>query len=657
MYHKETVKGFTDAEVRRFFKSIKKFSNPLRRLDTIAIDADMREKSIEDLRLLGNTIIERCHEAVREHENLKGGDKQQDINGGVRKRKDRGPSFKLSGVAINAKTVLSILEELEPLDRVVPHAPVERASWTLPLKRVKDAHWDVPWGLQEDSRLLRGIYEYGMGSWEQVKGDPALNLGDKILLEGDLKPQAKHLENRVQYLLKLIRKTQGFILIKPKGPKPKLKKHKEAKGISKEIVENDDSSDGEATNMSAASAVSKKSSKDLVKEEKKPSKEIEVKEEEDQDVEKKPHKDELIEKPKKKKKEKKEKISGPLHITANGEPLPVDSTIELDQNHPQWPECKEKMRPMKKALKALDNPSKGMTQEEQIHHTRKCLIQIGDHIEKTLQQYQDHDTCKEWKNLLWQFVSKFTEYDAKKLHKLYKKHKKLIEERKGSNEKKECKKEKKKGKEKGKYKGAELEKKFSQKRSSEEEPSQLKKKPYNGWSGGERNRNSSGKRSEKDRERGKSRDRDHSMDRSYQRWHNSSREYTKESRYPQDFKRESNYHRDSFKSHGYHRGPSDWGGGGGGRPHHQKHPSYGPPPGSYPPPPAHYPPLYGMIPSQRIPPHPNMAYGSAPHWGGKGRMDRHDWNKEQGSDRGPSTMDWSKKDPRTEARQERTSQY
>lgn len=45
-----------------------------------------------------------------------------------------------------------------------------------------------------------------MGSWEQIKGDPALNLGDKILLGDETKPQRKHLESRAQYLLKLIRK-------------------------------------------------------------------------------------------------------------------------------------------------------------------------------------------------------------------------------------------------------------------------------------------------------------------------------------------------------------------------------------------------------------------------------------------------------------------
>lgn len=74
------------------------------------------------------------------------------FSGQPKQRRDRGPSFKLSGVAINAKTTLTTLEELAPLDNVVPHAPVERASWTLQIKRVKDAHWDVPWGIADDSR-------------------------------------------------------------------------------------------------------------------------------------------------------------------------------------------------------------------------------------------------------------------------------------------------------------------------------------------------------------------------------------------------------------------------------------------------------------------------------------------------------------------------
>ena len=45
---------------------------------------------------------------------------------------------------------------------------------------LKSAHWDCPWETEEDSNLLKGIYEYGMGNWEAIKMDPDLNLHDKV---------------------------------------------------------------------------------------------------------------------------------------------------------------------------------------------------------------------------------------------------------------------------------------------------------------------------------------------------------------------------------------------------------------------------------------------------------------------------------------------
>ena len=48
--------------------------------------------------------------------------------------------------------------------------------------RVKSAHWDCPWETEEDSNLLKGIFEYGMGNWEAIKMDPDLNLHDKVSL-------------------------------------------------------------------------------------------------------------------------------------------------------------------------------------------------------------------------------------------------------------------------------------------------------------------------------------------------------------------------------------------------------------------------------------------------------------------------------------------
>lgn len=45
--------------------------------------------------------------------------------------------------------------------------------------RVKVAHFDVDWDLQDDIQLLLGIYEHGFGNWDLIKTDTDLKLVDK----------------------------------------------------------------------------------------------------------------------------------------------------------------------------------------------------------------------------------------------------------------------------------------------------------------------------------------------------------------------------------------------------------------------------------------------------------------------------------------------
>lgn len=46
--------------------------------------------------------------------------------------------------------------------------------------RVKVVYFDVEWGVEDDFRLLFGIYEYGYGNWELIKIDLELKLIDKV---------------------------------------------------------------------------------------------------------------------------------------------------------------------------------------------------------------------------------------------------------------------------------------------------------------------------------------------------------------------------------------------------------------------------------------------------------------------------------------------
>ncbi|XP_006027753.1 chromodomain-helicase-DNA-binding protein 2 isoform X3 [Alligator sinensis] len=438
---KDTVEGFTDAEIRRFIKAYKKFGLPLERLECIARDAELVDKSVADLKRLGELIHNSCVSAMQEYE------EQLKENPGEGKGpgKRRGPTIKISGVQVNVKSIIQHEEEFEMLYKSIPTDLEERKKYCLTC-RVKAAHFDVDWGVEEDSRLLVGIYEHGYGNWELIKTDPELKLADKILpVETDKKPQGKQLQTRVDYLLKLLKKdlekkenTKDGEESKLKKRKPRVKKENKAPKVKDEHG-NELSSPRHSDNPSEEGEVKEDGL------EKSPVKKKQKKKENKENKEKQTttKKEKEGDKEKKKTKDKKEKAKssdaksgskgtrsqGPVHITAGSEPIPIGEDEDDDLDQETFSICKERMRPVKKALKQLDKPDKGLMVQEQLEHTRNCLLKIGDRISECLKAYNDQDHIKLWRRNLWIFVSKFTEFDARKLHRLYKMaHKKRSQE-------------------------------------------------------------------------------------------------------------------------------------------------------------------------------------------------------------------------------------
>uniref|UniRef100_A0A669F6A2 Chromodomain helicase DNA binding protein 1 n=1 Tax=Oreochromis niloticus TaxID=8128 RepID=A0A669F6A2_ORENI len=391
---RENIKGFSDAEIRRFVKSYKKFGGPLERLDAIARDAELVDKSEHDLKRLAETVHNGCLRTLRE--NPCGPEK----NSGGRRGKVKGPTFRISGVQVNAKLVISHEEELAPLHKAIPADPEERKKYVIPCHS-KAAHFDIEWGKEDDSSLLIGIYEYGYGSWEMIKMDPDLNLTHKLLPDDpDKKPQAKQLQTRADYLIKLLSKDLA-----------KKEAQKQAGNVTDRLVvkEEEDEEDDEEENYDEECEQDASSSE-----------EQEVKEREIKKEIKKEKKEESFEiKDTKELKEKKEtKPLEVVHKQEESKEKVID--ILLIDNYTKSRICKERMRPVKAALKQLDRPEKGLSEREQLEHTRQCLIKIGDHITECLKEYSNPDLIKQWRKNLWIFVSKFTEFDARKLHKLYK---------------------------------------------------------------------------------------------------------------------------------------------------------------------------------------------------------------------------------------------
>ncbi len=69
--------------------------------------------------------------------------------------------------------------------------------------KLKQPSWYCEWDTSDDFSLLIGIYEYGYNNWEWIKMDASLGLGGKLLIENQ-KPQSKHLQTRVDYLMKIL---------------------------------------------------------------------------------------------------------------------------------------------------------------------------------------------------------------------------------------------------------------------------------------------------------------------------------------------------------------------------------------------------------------------------------------------------------------------
>uniref|UniRef100_A0A669R2H6 Chromodomain helicase DNA binding protein 1 n=1 Tax=Phasianus colchicus TaxID=9054 RepID=A0A669R2H6_PHACC len=344
---RENIKGFSDAEIRRFIKSYKKFGGPLERLDAVARDAELVDKSETDLRRLGELVHNGCIKALKDNSS------GQERAGG-RLGKVKGPTFRISGVQVNAKLVISHEEELAPLHKSIPSDPEERKRYVIPC-HTKAAHFDIDWGKEDDSNLLVGIYEYGYGSWEMIKMDPDLSLTQKILPDDpDKKPQAKQLQTRADYLIKLLNKDLA---------------RKEAQRLA---------GAGNSKRRKTRSKKNKiKASK--IKEEIKSDSSPQPSEKSDEDDEEEDNKVNEIKSENKEKSKKIPLLDTPVHITATSEPVPIsEESEELDQK--TFSVCKERMRPVKAALKQLDRPEKGLSEREQLEHTRQCLIKIGDHI-------------------------------------------------------------------------------------------------------------------------------------------------------------------------------------------------------------------------------------------------------------------------------------
>ena len=69
------------------------------------------------------------------------------------------------------------------------------------------------------------------------------------------------------------------------------------------------------------------------------------------------------------------------------------------------------MRPEKKSLQLLQTPDDKASQDEQVNTTKRCLLKIGDHIEKCLEEiYQQQGEVDFWRRYCSNII--YTSFDA-----------------------------------------------------------------------------------------------------------------------------------------------------------------------------------------------------------------------------------------------------
>ena len=112
----QNIKYFNTSEVRRFVKSYKKFPCPLKKIDTVAQDAELEEKSRTHLVELAITIQNLCKASLMENEKFKDSETQdQEECSNSKRRKEKGPHFSLNNVKIYALQILEAEKYFEPL--------------------------------------------------------------------------------------------------------------------------------------------------------------------------------------------------------------------------------------------------------------------------------------------------------------------------------------------------------------------------------------------------------------------------------------------------------------------------------------------------------------------------------------------------------------
>ncbi|WFD00871.1 DNA helicase [Malassezia yamatoensis] len=349
-----------DRDLRVLLRGIQRWGDLRHRFDVIVSEGKLSEKSHDELLKASDELVSLAEERLAEHQAFikSKQERGEEITSALRQR---AVLINYRGINhINAETLLIRHNELHLLAELLEAAD-DPLQWRIPVDSLKGTlNWHCDWGLDQDSRLLIGIWRHGFGSWEQIEADPDLNLQGHFFLEegkrstdakdepaeDDVKkpgagksrpiPNAIHLVRRGDYLLKTLREAvnsrRSSDLPSSLHPAPS----KRARSVSA----------GRKTDSSKRNAAQYSSDS-----------------EED------------------------------------------DGYASMDEL-----ECKELMRPCKKQLKTLKDDTEHLNRDQKIATLKECLSAIGGHIDHLIAtKFADLPKARQqkWYEHLWAFSSFF----------------------------------------------------------------------------------------------------------------------------------------------------------------------------------------------------------------------------------------------------------
>ncbi|KAI9594623.1 SNF2 family N-terminal domain-containing protein [Syncephalis fuscata] len=448
--------GFTEREVRALARGMMRFGHPTDRYDPVVTEADLSSKDKELVMTMAKNIEQLCKDTV----SAQLGDVDDIFVALTTRRKaDKAIQCEMNGVNINAGQMLQRLADLRCLHKQLNNT-VESIRFRMPVQLRGTLNWSVPWTPRDDACLMVGIHRYGFGAWERIRDDKELQLDKKIF--GDergthgerLTPGPTHLQRRADNLLRLLRDVERGVSVSVLANGVRQRATNESGSDTRSNARRrggTNSSSGSkraGTGTRSVSTPTRSSRRRHIKTGDESSSLSELSDNalatSDSDT--------AMHTPRKSNTTGSTKRSTPTtsngrsrsgHHANGGGGNTADATATTYNDHTDEEkyasmdeaECKELLRPVRRALRWLQTESEQCPPTEKVARTTQCVTDVGRHITRLLSQRFARAASSErarWRRHLWKFASYFwpIEIRGERLRELYEK----MEHRKSTGE-------------------------------------------------------------------------------------------------------------------------------------------------------------------------------------------------------------------------------